>query len=217
MLRTYRPETTCSARALRHSRSFRLTVVLTCALTLLGCAATPQVSDRLKAADNGSQPAISSRVLKTTAGERVLVQDVWLDAPVATVWKAYTTDKGWTEWAAAAASVDLRLGGTIRTHYVPGAKIGDPGTNTLHILNYVPEQLLTLQADLSTNWPAVLEKDAERLVNVIVFRAVSAERTHVKSYGIGYSDTPELDDLLQFFIKANEGLLVKLKAFVETS
>ena len=42
---------------------------------------------------------ISSHVRTTDANERILVQEVWLDAPVAAVWAAYTTEEGWTAWA----------------------------------------------------------------------------------------------------------------------
>ncbi len=161
-------------------------------------------------------PAVTSRVVKADNGERVLVQEAWLDAPVAKVWKAYTTEEGWTAWAAPQAKIDLRVNGNILTRYDVTGKIGEPGTNALTILNYVPDEILTLRADVSENWPEVLKKDADKLSNVIVFHRVSDTRTQVRSYGIGYSDAPELDELLKFFTKANEGLLKKLKVYVET-
>ncbi len=153
---------------------------------------------------------VASRIFKTDAGERVMVQDVWIDAPVDKVWKAFTTDEGWMAWASPAAKIDLRAGGTIRTHYTPGAKIGDPGTNVLNIINYVPERLLTLQAELEERWPEVMKKDAEHLMNVIVFESPKPNQTHVISYGVGYRDDPAYDELLKFFVPANEGLYQKL-------
>jgi len=91
-------------------------------------------------------------------------------------------------WAAPLAEVDLRAGGTIWTHDGPEAKIGDPGTNILHIVNYVPERVLTLQAELSDRWPDVMKADAGNLMNVIVFDVVSDAEKHIRSYGVGYRD-----------------------------
>ena len=166
---------------------------------------------------NGPKKDVSSRLITTAAGDKVLIQDVWIDAPVAKVWEAFSTEEGWKRWSAPVAKIDLRAGGSIRTHYTPGATIGDPGTIVLHIVNYVPERLLTLRAELSERWPEVMKKDAGRLMNVIVLEPITDNRTHVISYGVGYRDTPAYTDLLKFFMPANEGLYRKLKAVLEAS
>ncbi|MDY7094838.1 MAG: SRPBCC domain-containing protein [Acidobacteriota bacterium] len=158
---------------------------------------------------------VRSEVLKTDAGELILLQELVVEAPVARVWEAYTTGAGWQAWAAPVAEVDLRIGGEIRTHYAAEGKIGDPGTNVVHIVNYVPEQILTLQAELSERWPEVMKEDAGNLMNVIVFDAEGEARTRIRSYGVGYRDLPAYDKLMEFFIPANEGLLRKLKEYLE--
>ncbi len=154
--------------------------------------------------------SVSSRVERTAVGERVLIQEVLLNASITDVWQAYTTDEGWMSWAAPKARVDLRAGGTILTQYEPNAEIGDPGTNTLHIINYVPQRLLTLKAELNANWPEVMKQDGERLNNVILFERVSDSQTRIESYGVGYGDSPEYEQLIEFFISANEGLFAEL-------
>lgn len=158
---------------------------------------------------------VLSRVQTTEAGERILVQEVWIDAPPEEVWPAYTTNEGYAAWAAPVVEVDLRVGGTIRTHYVPTAKLGDAGTNTLHIVNYVPNELITLRADVAPNWPEVMKQDGDKLTNVILFDRLPGDATRIRSYGIGYRDTPEYDDLLTFFRAANDRLHHALKAWVE--
>ena len=105
--------------------------------------------------------------------------------------------------------------GTIQTHYDAAAKIGDPGTNTLHIVNYVPERVLTLRAELSPRWPDVMRADQERLMNVIVFEPVSKKKTRIRSYGVGYSDLPAYDELMTFFISGNETLFQVLLDHLE--
>ena len=161
------------------------------------------------------EEAIRSEVMETEAGELILSQEVLVEASVARVWEAYTTGAGWMAWAAPLAEVDLRAGGTIRTHYEAGASLGDPGTNVLHIVNYVPEKVLTLRAEISDRWPEVMKEDAGRLMNVIVFDELEGDRTRIRSYGVGYRDRPAYDELMGFFIAANEGLFRKLKAHLE--
>jgi uncharacterized protein YndB with AHSA1/START domain len=162
-----------------------------------------------------ANPQIESYVVKTDAHELILVQEVVVEAPIGEVWGAYTTSAGWMAWASPQAEVDLRAGGTIRTHYGPDAEIGDPGTNTLHIVNYVPERVLTLRAEISDRWPEVMKADEGKLMNVIVFDALGDAVTRIRSYGVGYRDLPAYDDLMEFFIPANEGLFQKLKEHLE--
>ena len=116
-------------------------------------------------------------------------------------------------WAAPQAQVDLRVGGTILTAY--SGDIGGPTTNTLHIINYVPYELLTLNADVSHNWSEVMQQDADNLYNAILFQEIELRRTLIRSYGLGYGDSPEYQGLMQFFIEANEGLYLRLKRFLE--
>ncbi len=166
----------------------------------------------------GDQPTrvkeATSQVSKTDANELVLIQEVSFEAPIEDVWRAYTTAAGWTAWASPKAQVDLRVGGTILTAYQ--GEIGDSSTNTPHIVNYVPERLLTLRAELSSSWPEIMQEDAERLSNVILFDEIADGVTRIQSYGIGYTDAPEYDQLMGFFIKANEGLYQNLRAYLET-
>ena len=101
------------------------------------------------------------------------------------------------------------------TQYGPDAEIGDPGTNTVYIVNYVPERVLTLRAEIADNWPEVMKQDGDKLTNVILFEALSPTQTRIESYGIGYGTSPEYEELLQFFVTANESLYVELKRALE--
>jgi uncharacterized protein YndB with AHSA1/START domain len=160
---------------------------------------------------------ITSSIERTRAGELILVELVRIGAPIDKVWHAYSTSEGYASWAAPAALVDLKVGGTIRTHYNKAAKIGDPHTITLHVVNYVPYKLLTLQTDPTGNWPDILKQQAEDLFNVILFEAQDDGKTRITSYGLGYRDTPEMHEMLQFFAKANKSLHRELIALLEGS
>lgn len=185
------------------------TALVLVGLFLAGCDSGTTEDDSLPAPENPS-----SEVLKTDAGELVLIQEVSVSAAIEDVWTAYTTSEGWTGWAAPKADIDLRVGGTIRTAYA--GEIGGKNTNTLQIVNYVPNRLLTLRADVSDNWPEIMKEDAERLSNVVLFESTGPRTTQIQSFGIGYTDAPEYEQLLSFFITANESLLENLKAYVES-
>ncbi len=74
----------------------------------------------------------------------------------------------------------------------------------------MPGRLLTLKADISERWPEVLKQDGEHLANIILFESLSPERTKIESYGVGYGNSPEYDELMKFFIEGNESLFRKL-------
>ena len=185
---------------------------LVCGILILGALS---LAVGKSPADEKSSPKIESRVIETEADEIILSQTAVFQAPVAKVWDAYTTSEGYTAWAAPAAEIDLRIGGTIQFHYGRGGKVGDPGTQQLFIRAVVPHELLTLQAEVSPGWPEVLKKDGERLHNVILFEALADDRTRVRSYGIGYRKTEELQNMLKYFEAANERLLGLLGKYVE--
>lgn len=147
--------------------------------------------------------------------ELVLIQEFTVDAPVQKVWDAYTTKKGYEKWAVPLAKFDLKVGGSIKTNYNAAGTIGDSTTIVTHIINYVPQRLLTLQAEISENFPQFMKEDAKDFYNVIYFDEVEDGRTHIKSFGIGYKNNPQYLSLMDFFITANEETLLKLIDYLE--
>src|SRR5690242_9188211 len=77
--------------------------------------------------------------------DRAMECSVVVAAPVADVWKAYTTNDGFASWAVAKADIDLRIGGDMRTHYNPNGVLGDDGTIVNRILAFEPQRMLTIQ------------------------------------------------------------------------
>ena len=60
-----------------------------------------------------------------------------IEAPVDSVWAAFTTKEGQESWNVAHAEIDLKIGGKMRTHYDAAGRIGDSNTieNTYSALN----------------------------------------------------------------------------------
>ncbi len=85
-----------------------------------------------------SADRILSIVDSTHVNNMILTQTFEVNVPLDSVWNAYTTVKGWESWATAMARIDFKINGLIQTNYSKEAKIGDEGTITLHIINYIP-------------------------------------------------------------------------------
>ena len=159
---------------------------------------------------------IESKVETSSNGDVFLIQELTLKAPVEKVWDAYTTTKGWQAWVAPVSSVDLKIGGLIKSNYRKDGKLTDDDAITIHVINYVPNRVLTLKSELGENFPAVLKEQEERMYNVITFEPKGEKETKLVSYGIGYKDSPELKRMLKFFVQANEQSYAKLIEYVES-
>ena len=114
------------------------------------------------------------------------------------------------------AEIDLKVGGFIKTNYNKAGKIGDSTTIVTHIINYVPKKLITLQAEITENFPEFMKKEEKDFYNVIYFDEIEKGKTNVKSYGIGYKNNPKYLSLMDYFIPANEKLLMNLILLLET-
>ena len=163
----------------------------------------------------GQDKRVISTIDSSHTPELVLIQEFTVQSPIDRVWHAYTTREGWETWAAPMADIDLKVGGLIRTNYNPNGVIGDSTTITTHIVNYVPKRLLTLQAEITDNFPEFMKDDAKDFYNVIYFSTLDNGDTNVKSFGIGYKNHPKYLTLMNYFIPANEKTLLKLIAHLE--
>ncbi|MEM7558168.1 MAG: SRPBCC domain-containing protein [Planctomycetota bacterium] len=162
------------------------------------------------------EKSVQSEVTTAENGDIFMTQEVVIDAPIKKVWAAYTTSEGWQGWVAPVAKVDLKIGGLIKTNYRKDGKLTDDDAITLHVINYVPERMLTLQAELADNFPKILKAREKQMYNVITFGSLKDDKkTKLVSYGIGYKDSPELQSMMKFFIQANEQSYLKLKEYVE--
>lgn len=158
---------------------------------------------------------ITTRIDTTQSGGLIMIQEFTVDAPIDKAWQAYTTEEGWKSWAVPIAEVDFKINGTIKTNYNPNGTIGDSTTIVTHVLNYVPKRLITLQAEITENFPAFMKEDEKDLYNVIEFEETGESQIKIISYGIGYKNTQKYQDLMGYFVKANEESLLQLIRYLE--
>ena len=170
----------------------------------------------LSIAQTPKENRVSSVVDSSHVNNMVLKQSFIVNVALDSVWNAYTTKKGWESWATSIAAIDFKVNGIIKTNYNKGGKIGDDSTITLHIINYIPKRMLTLQAELTKNFPEFMKEDEKDLFNMILFEEISPSKTKVISYGIGYKNNEKYKSLMKFFIQGNEQSYHNLISYLET-
>ncbi|MFD2587188.1 SRPBCC domain-containing protein [Croceitalea marina] len=166
--------------------------------------------------NDNSASRIKSVIDSSKADNMVLKQSFEVNVPLDSLWNAYITKIGWESWAVPIAEVDFKINGTIKTNYNKLGKVGDESTITLHIINYIPKRMLTLQAELTKNFPEFMKEDEKDLFNMILFEEISPSKTKVISYGMGYKKNEKYMSLMNFFIQGNEQSYLNLISYLET-
>lgn len=156
-----------------------------------------------------------SQIDTLPSGELMLTQTININASVDKVWNLYTTPKGWKKWVTPVVEMDFKINGTIKSHYDSTATVGDKGTIVNNILNYIPYQQITMQAELNENFPEFMIGEEKNLYSIVDFEKLDINKTRLTIYGIGYKNEQQWRDLLKFFIQANEMTLNKLKKYLE--
>jgi uncharacterized protein YndB with AHSA1/START domain len=134
------------------------------------------------------------------------VTEGFVNAPIAEVWRIFTTSKGFKTTGVAQADIDLRIGGLIRSHYDAKGTLGDSETVVNEILAYEPQRMLAIRIKQP---PAsfAYRNAVEGTWSVIYFTPSGQDMTHVRIVGLGYRDTPESQAVRKFFSEGNRATL----------
>jgi uncharacterized protein YndB with AHSA1/START domain len=147
--------------------------------------------------------------LVVQAGEdRPLRHEVVVEAPVAEVWAAWTTQRGLESWLARNAKVDLKPGGRYETNAF--GEIGEPGTVEMRVLAFEPERMLALSTSAPPDeFPEVAA--AEDTWAVVSLYPVDETSTRVEYTMLGWREGAEWDKARKFFDQADRYLLEMLR------
>ncbi len=75
------------------------------------------------------------------------VREAVLAGPTDLVWGLLTTENGIRSWLAPQASVDLKVGGLVRTHQDADGRLGDPQTAVSRIIALKPENAFSFRLE----------------------------------------------------------------------
>ncbi len=132
-------------------------------------------------------------------------------ASVADVWRAYTTTEGIKSWMVAEGSVDLKIGGLMRTAYKPGTDLAGPNAIWNKIISYDPEHMMTIQC-VHTPESFPFKRAIANAWTVVYFQPEGTTNTRVTCRMLGFDDSVESTKMREFFRVGNQyelGALVK--------
>lgn len=146
---------------------------------------------------------------RAPAQDAITVEGV-IDAPVAAVWKAWTTSAGLAAWLAPHADIDLKVGGLMRTNYDARGKLGDAGSIENRVLSFEPERMLSIQVSKA---PADFPFRAKvgQMWTVLYFNATAQGKTSLRIVGLGFGDDAGSKDMKEFFQRGNAYTLEELQ------
>jgi uncharacterized protein YndB with AHSA1/START domain len=147
---------------------------------------------------------VTTTTLRTASGERVVRVETVLRQPPEAVWKAFATEQGLRCWVAPVVRLDLRTGGSLTTNYDKGAAIGDAGTISLGILNYVENEEITYKVKLTDAFAERLRAEDGNLQEVVQLQRLADGGTKVVSSMVGWGNGEEWEKIFAFFAKGNE-------------
>jgi hypothetical protein len=161
------------------------------------------VAFALTACRSASAQEIHTTNIVMETGERVLRIESTIPATPKEVWKAFATEEGLKKWIAPVVALDLRMGGTLSTHYDKNASIGSPGTIRTGIVNYLDGELITYKVNLTSSFAPKVRAEGQNLQEVIQIVPWTNGTTKVISSMIGWGTGKEWDDTYNFFAKGN--------------
>lgn len=137
------------------------------------------------------------------AGEKALRLEVVVELDMATAWQLFTSDAGLRKWMAPVAHIDLRTGGSIVTNYDKTKTLTDSSCIHLPIINFIPQELMTLKVNLNKNFKEQVRTSDQRLQEIIQFEKLDAHHTRLISTMVGFGRSPEWDEVYAFFERGN--------------
>lgn len=149
---------------------------------------------------------LAAVLIRPAAAAEPQVTEGFVNAATAEVWRLFTTAEGYQLTGVAHAEVDLKIGGSIRTHYDPKGRLGDAGTIVNEILAYEPERMLAIRIKQApAGFP---HKDAvDGTWTVIYMNPAGDNMTQVRIIGLGYTDSAQSQAMRKFFADGNRWTL----------
>lgn len=140
-----------------------------------------------------------------------LVTEGVVDAPVADLWRVFSTADGYTKLGVAKATMDFRPGGLIATVYDAKVPLDGEGAIRTEVLAYEPLRMVATRIQRPPKgfpW-----KEAWKGVWTVVSLAdAGGGRTNVRVAMVGWGPDPESQAMREFFRTGNDWVMRKLQS-----
>jgi uncharacterized protein YndB with AHSA1/START domain len=140
-----------------------------------------------------------------------LITEGVVEAPVDAVWAAWTTNDGLKSWLAPHASIDLRIGGLMRTNYNAAGVLGDAQTIENTILSFEPERMLSIKVTkVPEGFP--FPTAVQDMWTVMYFEPDGESQTRVRVVSLGFGADEESQQMRAYFERGNAYTIEQLRA-----
>jgi uncharacterized protein YndB with AHSA1/START domain len=132
-----------------------------------------------------------------------------ISAPIAEVWKAFTTSDGLSSFYAPGAFVEPKVGGLFELYLFPDNPVGQRGLEGLRILAFEPERRLMI----AWKAPAYVREEigSQHTIQEISFTASGPEETIVRIRQFGFGDTAAWAGAKRYFELRGRDVHMNLK------
>ena len=141
---------------------------------------------------------LAALVAATTASasDRILRAELELPAPVAEVWKVWTTEEGVKSFFAPGAHLEPRVDGLYEIWFNPAAEPGMRGADGMRILAFEPERRLAFTWNAPPSIPSIR---GQRTIVVVEMQPAGEGRTKLRFTHLGWGDGEAWDQAYAYF------------------
>ena len=132
--------------------------------------------------------------------DRNIYIETIVNAPIAAVWDAWTTDRGLESFLAPECSIDLRVNGSMDIYFHPKAPEGQRGAENLHILAVENYRLLSFTWNNPAELPGIGKQQTHVMLKFFPYEKAD-RRTKLVLIHDGWGDGELWDQAYQYFIK----------------
>jgi len=149
-------------------------------------------------------------VVDAAAAERKLRKQVTVAAPLAEVWKAWTTTDGVKTFFGPEAKVEAVVGGPFEIYFGPGQPEGLRGSEGCKVHSVVPMKLLAFTWNAPPTIPAIRNSGVHTVVYIELEEA-APDQTRVTMTHVGWGAGEDWDKTYQYFDRAWDAVLGNLR------
>ena len=141
--------------------------------------------------------------------ERTIRKDTAINGSTKEVWDAWTTSRGAEAFLAPRANIRLEIGGPYELFFDLDAPEGSRGSEGMKILSFLPMEMLSFDWNAPPQYPTV--RRAQHTWVEVQFHSIGSNKTRVRLTHIGWKEGDEWDKVFQYFKRAWDVVLARLK------
>jgi uncharacterized protein YndB with AHSA1/START domain len=139
-----------------------------------------------------------------------LVVEGIVEAPLDSVWAAWSTSDGLRGWLAPHAEIDLRVGGLMRANYDPAGVLGDRNTIENEVLSFEPGRMLSIRVSRAPDdFP--FANAIQHMWTVLYLDEAGSGRTRLRVVTLGFRPDEESQRMRAFFDQGNTATVQALQ------